>query len=250
MIRHGHLSNGSTVRAAAPATQLIAMHGWGGDSRTWAPWVPLAEQRGWSIACGERGYGRLQPAMPAWHPASERRIVIGHSLGPHLLPEAIWRQATATVLLASFAAFVPPGRQGRLLNTALRGMAAQLRAGEAETASMLSDFRARVADPFPAALLPPGPLQQGIPAEGRQRLLHDLEILSGSNGLPAGLPTDRPVLLVEAGDDRIVDAASREGLRQALPGATLWSLARAGHGLLGAADLPAAVLEWIADGPH
>lgn len=244
------MSTSSRNPGSAGTTQLIAMHGWGGDSRTWAPWVSLAEQRGWSVACGERGYGRLPPAMPAWDPACVRRIVIGHSLGPHLLPEAIWREATATVLLAGFAAFVPPGRPGRPLNAALRGMAAQLRAGEAETASMLSDFRTRVADPFPAALLPPGPLQQGIPEEGRQRLLHDLEILAATSGLPAGLPLDRPVLLVEAGDDRIVDAASREGLRQALPEATVWHLERAGHGLLGAADLPAAVLEWIADGPH
>ena len=39
-------------------------------------------------------------------------------------------------------------------------------------------------------------------------------------------------------------------LREALPQATVWSLERAGHALLGADGLLNAVLEWMADGPH
>ena len=243
------------MSAATTTTQVIAVHGWAGDSRAWGPWAALANARGWRFRCCERGYGQLPQALPHWDPASSQRIVIAHSLGPHLLPEATWREATAAVLLTSFAAFIPPGREGRPVAAGLRGMAAQLEAGEEATAAMLRQFFTKVADPFPTSQLPEGPLEQGITAEGRQRLRDDLQLLARCSALPAGLPPQIPVLLVEARDDRIVCDASRALLRQALPQATVWSLEPAGHGLLGGngpredQSLLDAVLEWMADGP-
>lgn len=226
-------------------TQLLALHGWAGDHRCWTPWAALAEQRGWLLRCAERGYGQLEPQQPGWDPDATQRVVIGHSLGPHLLPAALWQQATAAVLLASFSAFVPPGREGRPVAAAVRGMAARLAAGD--TTGLLNDFFVQVASPFSPERLPDGPLEQGIPAAGAQRLADDLALLAGTSGLPAGLPAGIPVLLVEAADDQIVCAASRALLRQALPQATVWSLPVGGHALLDA-DVPAAVLQWIGDG--
>ena len=96
---------------AASTTQLIALHGWAGDSRAWQPWAELAAARGWQFDAAERGYGNLPPEQPSWDPHAKKRVVIGHSMGPHLLPAELWQQATTAVCLASFAAFVPPGRQ-------------------------------------------------------------------------------------------------------------------------------------------
>ena len=231
-------------------TQLIAMHGWGGDSRSWDPWAAPVAERGWRFERGERGYGQLPPHLPDWDPTSQRRIVLAHSLGPHLLPAPLWRQATAAVLLSSFSVFVPPGRSGRAVSAGLRGMAAQLEAGEAATQAMLRQFRHKVADPLPESRLPAGPLAQGIPPEGRRRLQEDLALLASCAGLPPGFPIGIPVLLVEAQDDQIVTPESRALLRQALPQATVWSLEPAGHALLATDGLPSAVLEWMADGPH
>lgn len=229
--------------------QVLAMHGWGGDSRGWAPWGELAAQRGWQLHTGERGYGALPPQQPRWGASSQHRILLGHSLGPHLLEPGLWTGATAAVLLASFAGFVPEGRAGRPLRTALNGMAAQLEQGDGP--AMLASFLERVAFPFSGDQLPEGPLQQGIGAAGTARLLQDLQRLAATTGLPEGLraalPRRLPVLIVEAEDDQIVCAASRAQLRALLPEATVISLPRAGHGLLGA-GVPAAVLNWIADG--
>ena len=229
--------------------QVLAMHGWGGDSRGWAPWGELAAQRGWQLHTGERGYGALPPQQPRWGASSQHRILLGHSLGPHLLEPGLWTGATAAVLLASFAGFVPEGRAGRPLRTALNGMAAQLEQGDGP--AMLASFLERVAFPFSGDQLPEGPLQQGIGAAGTARLLQDLQRLAATTGLPEGLqaalPRRLPVRIVEAVDDQIVCAASREQLKARLPEATVITLPRAGHGLLGA-GVSTAVLNWIADG--
>jgi len=224
---------------------IIAMHGWGGDSRAWSPWLEGAQARGWSLACGERGYGQLEPVLPGWQEGQRQRVLIGHSLGPHLLPAELRQSATAVVLLASFAAFVPPGRDGRPVAAALRAMATRLAAGDAQ--AQLRDFLARVAAPFPVSRLPVGPLQQGLSTAGCARLQQDLQLLAATTGLPTGFPTEVPVLIVEAEDDQIVSAASRALLRAALPQAEVWTLQRAGHALLDH-DLARAVLEWVSDG--
>ena len=231
------------------SVELLAMHGWGGDSRAWAPWAAEASQRGWQLRTGERGYGALPPEQPAWDGQSRHRIVLVHSLGPHLLEPQLWAGATAVVLLASFAAFVPEGRAGRPLRTALAGMASQLRAGHGE--AMLRQFLEQVASPFPPERLPQGPLEHGLSSVGAERLLADLEWLAATSDLPEGLQgaaaRQLPVLIVEAADDQIVCAASREQLKARLPEATVITLPRAGHGLLGA-GVHTAVLNWIADG--
>lgn len=225
-------------------TQLLAMHGWAGDHRAWRPWGELAAQRGWAFGWGERGYGQLPPQLPAWDPGAERRILLVHSLGLHLLPAPLLAQASALVLLATFSAFVPPGRAGRAVRTALRGMQEQLERGD--DATLLRAFCQRAAAPLSATQLPSGPLEQGISPEGHQRLLADLELLAGTSGLPEGFPLDRAVLLVEAADDQIVVEPSRALLREALPHASLWTLNAAGHCLL-VADLPERVMAWIGD---
>ena len=95
--------------------QLIAMHGWAGDSHGWAPWHQACQARGWSWQSGDRGYGSLSQAEPHWNEeppkASQRRVVIAHSMGVHLLPAEVLSQADAVVLLASFGRFIPEGNQ-------------------------------------------------------------------------------------------------------------------------------------------
>jgi pimeloyl-[acyl-carrier protein] methyl ester esterase len=237
-----------------PPIQVIAMHGWASDGTAWQPWQEAAEALGWRWRSGERGYGALSPDLPAWQDTG-RRVVIAHSLGPHLLPPAVLAAAEAVVLLASFGRFVPPGRVSRRLRTALEAMAAQLEdplipeaSAEAEAATraqaMLRTFLAEAAAPDPVDLLPPGPADAPPGPSGRQRLRADLELLGRTAGLPAGFPFEVPVLIVEAGADRIVVPAAQALLRQALPQAEVIRMDGAGHGLLRAPVVPL-VLEWL-----
>jgi pimeloyl-[acyl-carrier protein] methyl ester esterase len=234
---------------AAPALQLIAMHGWAGVATHWGPWRTATAERPYSWHCGERGYGGGDPLDPRWGEQG-RRVVLAHSLGPHLLAPEVLAAAEAVVLLASFGRFVTPGRDGRRLRTALAGMATALEDGPDEATAarraqgMLADFLARAASPDPVALLPAGPTDRPVGAEARHRLRRDLDLLSACAGLPAGWPVAAPVLLVEAGADAIVAREAQEQLRHSLPAAHVLVFPEAGHALLRAPLIPA-VLEWL-----
>ena len=232
--------------ADTPSLQVIAMHGWSGEASHWQPWQQAFGEQGWSWQSGERGYGGADPCWPLWQ-ATGLKVVIAHSLGPHLLPPPVLAAAEAVVLLASFGRFVPPGPSGRRLRHALAAMEAQL--DQPETArAMLRSFLARAAAPEPAELLPPGPADRLLGDFQRLRLREDLQLLGRCSGLPAGFPPGIPVLAVEAGEDQIVVPEARELLRRDLEasGAQLqWlTLAGAGHCLLRPGVL-AAVQAWL-----
>ena len=223
--------------------QVIAMHGWAGDSRGWEPFAAAAAARGWRWTMPDRGYGPVAARSVSWDGQASMRVVIGHSLGPHLLGPDLLAGADALVLLASFGRFVPPGREGRRVQTALATMAEALQGPQAE--AMLHTFLAEAAAPAPASAMPCTILEAPLSARGRQRLLDDLALLERCQRLPQALAPGLPCLIVEAGADRIVGAQVRELLRQERPEATLIHYPEAGHCLLNTpllADLSA----WIA----
>jgi pimeloyl-[acyl-carrier protein] methyl ester esterase len=226
--------------------EIVAMHGWAGDARCWEPWRQATRELGWCWQAGERGYGGRTPREPGWSgetTGAALRLVIGHSLGPHLLPPGVLGRAQAVVLLASFGAFVPPGREGRRARAALAGMAACL-GDEGAARAMLKDFLQRAAKPQAPELLPPGPLDGPLDEMSRARLLEDLERLGSCGRLPGGFPAEARVLIVEAEEDQIVEPATRMLLREALPEAEVITLPGAGHALL-AGDVIRCVVDWV-----
>jgi len=188
----------------------------------------------------------MEPYKPAWPRQSEQckeRILIAHSLGPHLVATEILRESSTIVLLASFATFVPPGRAGRRGRAALAGMAASL--GEEERArAMLTNFMMKVAEPQSSDRLPTGPLDGALDETNLARLRADLDLLARCDGLPDGFPSGARVLIVEAEEDRIVEPAARTLLREALPAAEVIALPGVGHGLL-ASDVIGRVVAWV-----
>lgn len=236
---------------------VIAMHGWAGEAAQWDPWREATAPMGWNWSCGERGYGLAPPFLPCWLKAGIRegaeappRLLITHSLGVHLLPPSLLGEAGAGVLLAGFGRFLPPGRDGRRLRVALQGMAAALEEGETEAERarraqvLLRSFLAEAAAPEPEEAMPPGLADRPVPAPARRRLRQDLDLLAGTVGLPRGFPDSIPILIVEAGEDRIVVPAARSVLRQALPKAEVILLPGAGHALLRTPVIPL-VLDWV-----
>ena len=210
---------------------LLAMHGWCGDPSNWDPWHPHWQTRGWQWSCANQGYGPSPIQQPHWPEGEGLKVLIAHSLGPHLVPAAVLRQAQAVVLLTSFGRFVPEGREGRRLEVALQGMAEQLAGPDPQ--AMLQAFLERVCAPEAVERLQHTPANQPLSAPALERLRRDLALLTGTSGLPAGFPEDARVLLVQAGRDQIVAPAARHSLEEALPQADVLTLATAGHALLG-----------------
>jgi pimeloyl-[acyl-carrier protein] methyl ester esterase len=226
--------------------EVLAMHGWASDARCWEGWRHATEALGWRWQTVERGYGETAPRTVSWEEQDNtrvRRLVIGHSLGPHLVPSEVLCRAEAIVLLASFGTFVPPGREGRRGRAALAGMATCL-GDEAQTRVMLTNFMQRVAEPQSLELLPPGPLGGPLNEVNRARLREDLERLGRCHGLPEGFRRGARVLIVEAEEDRIVEPAARVLLREALPEADVIALPGVGHALL-AGDVIESVVAWV-----
>lgn len=227
--------------------QVIAMHGWAGDSRQWSLWSRRFEQLGWLWCSGERGYGSPSAVTPEWTATAQRRLVICHSLGFHLLPASILAVASDLVLLGGFAAFVPQGPPGRRQRTALQGMARML--GTDQEAEMLRRFLERAAAPLPLSALPPNPLLKAVSETGRRRLEADLNVLASLNGLPQGCPEQANGLVVQGAQDQVVTADAHGLLVQLLsdqletrPSVVIE--ADCGHALI-TADVLQRVLRWL-----
>lgn len=195
--------------------QVIAMHGWAGSSATWNHWQSVLESNGWCWSNGDRGYDGSPPHDPSWSTHADRRVLIAHSMGWHLVSEITLAQADELVLLASFGRFVPDGRAGRRLITGLEGMTRRLEEGDG--IAMLERFFAQVAHPYAASALPPSKLiLDGLSPAGRDRLEADLRHLAATQGLPPGRPDQARILLVQGGADAVVTAETHQSLVQDL----------------------------------
>ncbi len=192
--------------------QIIAMHGWCGDSSTWNIWREEFKTCGWQWQNGERGYGKRVPKNPNWLRASnpkgkERRTIIAHSLGPHLLKSSTLEMATDIILLCSFSKFIPRGPSSLVLKNALIGM--QKHIGTNNEMRMLEAFLTKASKPISLINLPSGPLNNGISIKGRAKLKEDLELLQNIKTLPTGFPSKARVLVVQGMQDEIVVPETR-----------------------------------------
>ena len=228
--------------------QVIAIHGWAGSPCTWSHWQDVLEAKGWIWCNANRGYDGSTPEQPNWSIDAQRRVLIAHSLGWHLIDEATLAQATELILLASFGRFIPEGRPGRRLQTGLEGMFRSLEQGEGP--AMLERFMAQVAHPLPSSALPPNKLlQTGITSTGLTRLTRDLHTLKATDRAPSGLPVDARFLLIHGSADAVVTPEAHQDLVDELrhrcirpPKVQPWM--NLGHALITPAVLNT-VTEWL-----
>ena len=220
--------------------QVIAIHGWSGDSNTWQMWAKHFRESGWLWQSTERGYGNTTPFSPIWRESSRQdcyqpRVVIAHSLGLHLVKSEILRKATDVVLLGCFSRFIPNGMKSRSLKTALKGMQKHL--GTLTEKNMLNNFLQKACHPDPINSLIPGPIEKGLSIEGRKKLQIDLELLIQTHKLPIDLPKESRVLIIQGTEDSIIVPSTKssliEDLRKHLKNApTHWDIPGTGHLLL------------------
>ena len=198
--------------------EVIAMHGWAGDSNQWSSWEKIFKCSGWGWQNAERGYKAISPHTPKWNHNSNqvdfKRVAICHSLGSHLIEKQVLRSATHVVLINSFSRFIPSGKENRTVTMALNRMMNTI--NTPNELSMLRKFHTKAHKPnyideeITESNLP------YISDSGRSRLKDDLTLLINSNSLPTGLNTDAKVLIVNSKKDYILATQTKEKLLEDL----------------------------------
>ena len=194
--------------------EIIAMHGWAGDSNQWLNWKDVFSYSDWKWQTAERGYKDLSPYIPKWHndlnQTGLKRVAICHSLGSHLIDKKVLYSATHVVLINSFSRFIPNSKENRSIAMALKRMMNAI--NTPNELSMLRKFHIKAHKPNDINIESTESNLLHISDSGRLRLKNDLKFLMNSNSLPTGLNTNAKVLVINSKKDYILSKQTKEKL--------------------------------------
>lgn len=196
-------------------TEIVLQHGWGFDATSWSKWLPALSSKG-RVILGERGYFGSRKLAPVFSENAQRKIVIAHSYGVHLVPKETMRQADTLIVIASFIDLQSNSR-------AIRSM---LRKFDSAADLVLTDFWRNCYTPecVGFSVLAPGSMNE-------RALGDDLIALSSSALDVAAIEQIPNVVLIQPESDRIVPEDARLHLRGALPHASVIRISGAGHAI-------------------
>ena len=198
--------------------EIIAMHGWAGDSNQWSNWEKIFKCCDWKWQTAERGYKAISPHTPKWNHNSNqvelKRVAICHSLGSHLIDKQVLHSATHVVLINSFSRFIPSGKEHRSVEMALNKMINAI--NTPNEASMLRKFLVKAYKPNHIDVESIESNLLHISHSGRLRLKNDLIRLINSDSLPIGLNTHANVLIVNSEEDYILANQTKSKLAEDL----------------------------------
>ena len=186
--------------------EIIAMHGWAGNSHQWSTWEKIFKSCDWEWQTSERGYKEISPHTPKWNHNSNqfelKRVAICHSLGSHLIDKEVLHSATHVVLINSFSRFIPSGKENSSIKLALNRMMNAI--NTPNEASMLRKFHIKAYKPNYIDIESIESNLLHISDSGRLKLKNDLIRLINSDSLPIGLNSYANVLVVNSEKDHIL----------------------------------------------
>ena len=217
--------------------QAISMHGWCCDSTFWTNWEQYFQNDGWLWKNAERGYGNYEASNPVWDNNAEtnmgkKKVIFCHSLGIHLVPSKILKEASDIILINSFSRFIPNDSSSRAVRTGLIGMQKHL--GKTTESKMLFKFLTKANQPYKIPACIDGPLSQRISDEGRKQLVEDFNLLIKSHELPKALSKKARILAIQGKEDKIISPQTSDHLISDLRihmdhPPTQWHLTGEGH---------------------
>jgi len=198
--------------------EIIAMHGWAGDSHQWSDWEKIFKSCDWEWQTSERGYKNISPHTPKWNNNSNqvelKRVAICHSLGSHMIDKEILHSATHVVLVNSFSRFIPTNKEDRPIKLALNRMMNTI--NTPNEASMLRKFHIKSYKPNYIDVKSSESNLMHISESGRLKLKNDLKLLMNSDSLPIGLNNSAKVLIVNSEQDYILSNQTKAQLAEDL----------------------------------
>ena len=198
--------------------EIIAMHGWAGDSNQWSNWEKIFKCCEWEWQATERGYKDISPHTPKWNHNSNKiklkRVAICHSLGLHLIDKQVLRSATHVILINSFSRFIPSSKENRTIKLALNRMMHAI--NSPNEATMLKKFQIKAYKPNCIDVKSSKSNLLHMSDSGRLRLKNDLKLLINSDSLPIGLNNSAKVLILNSEQDYILANQTKEKLAEDL----------------------------------
>ena len=186
--------------------EIIAMHGWAGDSHQWLNWKKIFKSCNWEWQSAERGYKDISPHTPKWNnnlnQVELKRVALCHSLGSHLIDKEVLHSATHVVLINSFSRFIPSGKENRPIKLALSRMLNAI--NSPNEPAMLRKFYTKAYQPNHVDFKSTESNSLHISNLGRLRLKNDLILLMNSDSLPIGLNSYSKVLIINSEQDYIL----------------------------------------------
>ncbi len=197
--------------------QIISQHGWCLDSTMWLDLKIKFLKNNWYWFDNERGYFNGKNQNPSWLKINSKnhiRLVISHSLGIHLIKPKVLSKATHAVLINSFYSFLPKNNRRRFILKTLKRM---------EKKITLKDIEVLVREFISKSFLPNSVdknFQKFLNYETKninlKLLLDDFKKLYIENKSEKIFSKDCKILLIESGNDEIVDENSFENLKEIL----------------------------------
>ena len=124
--------------------QIISQHGWGLDQSMWNKVKEEFIRQNWIWQDNNRGYYSDPHVKVNWikdDSDNNKKVVICHSLGIHLIGKEILREASHIVLINSFYNFIPSNNESKITMRTLLRMEKKINSGEVRF--MLEEFISR-----------------------------------------------------------------------------------------------------------
>ena len=104
--------------------EIISQHGWAFDSTLWTELRKIYIDSSWIWQDSERGYFNRALVSPKWinNSHNQKKVIIIHSLGIHLIDKNILLNASHAIFINSFYNFIPKNKDRKLIVRALEKM--------------------------------------------------------------------------------------------------------------------------------
>lgn len=224
-----------------PTLNLILLHGWGCDSRTWAPILPMLESIAPVIALDLPGFGK-SPTLAEYSLAAvleylaakipDDSVIVGWSLGGMLavqLAAHYPQKVCALITLAANAKFVASDDYANAMPATVNREFSLAFSQDPKAALKLFSGLLAQGDVNERQLLKN--VRQQMPVEFSSHWLHALELLSVLDNRSALAAIKQPCLHLLAEKDALVPTVVAGVLEQINPAHHVVTIARAAHAL-------------------
>jgi len=185
--------------------EIISQHGWAFDSSLWTELKKIYMDSSWIWQDSERGYFNRALISPKWinNSHNQKKVLIIHSLGIHLIDKNILLNASHAIFINSFYNFIPENKDRKLIVKALEKMNNKF--NNREIKFMLNEFYKNSFLPNKLDLNYKKAISIKFDNANISNLKNDFKKLSIQDKPPLLVSKNCNVLIIKSSDDRILN---------------------------------------------